>query len=442
MALGSLLESDLIFTKSISGDYTLERNISRVEIDAPEGEASLLNNVTITLPAITPIFINRDNITIKRIDNFANTNFIVKIVAENPTDLDETDNQILLDIFTGVEIYAGNDGKWKSTNGFSEHRKQVLQTRSTGLTINGFDVANYISVNTTAQAWHTVNILQGGEGWIYDRELDDFNPQVYKVQWDATNALDTDPPNQDGNLIIYVDKTGTITLESINQFSLLPVFAQDGKDANRLIQLGLFTRVGGATNAIAPAIQGQVNIALALDSLLDSIGTVNSAANPLGLEAMGTNLNLRFTAGEGSGRKLGFATASGALNPITNVLLADVDNVPILLATRDNVIQGSGITVNVTQYEDPNNFGTLITLTNNRAKVSFYRGFPDLFFLGEILGTREYTTTLLAMEDNELPKFPSIIFFGFSLSKIAALKNEIDLQTNAIFEKLPRVDLV
>lgn len=425
-----------ISTITITSDTTLNQYYNRVEIDGSGGSP-----ITVTLPDNTAPFIDKAPIYFERIDDFTNVNNVVKIVAQTASKLKEVGQEIILDLSLGVEVFLDSNDDYRSTNSFSEKRRQKLQNMSTSLTIDGYDKDNYITVDTTSQAWDTAEILQGGEGWIIDRTSNDFDPDVYKVSWDPTSGIDTSPTNQDGNFIIHVNTTGVITMESIDERSLLPVYSASGANANTNLQIGQFARSGGTATGAAQAIQGLVNSPLAIDQILQSFGTLNSAANPLGVEANGANLNVNFTAGEGIGTLLGWTGDAGGLSRNLNILSADISAVTIILVTRDNVIQGSGTTVNVDQYEDPNNPGTLITMANNTSKLNFYRGFPDDGFITECLGQATYATISAALESGESPDFPALVAFGFSLSEIALDKDETDLAANATFRKLPRIDL-
>jgi hypothetical protein len=87
-----------VITTSISGDYTVSFNDTRIEVNASSG------NVTITLPTITDQFKKRPEILIKRIDDDVLGLYNVII---NGTSGNYEDDGIKLFGLEGTTIYAG-----------------------------------------------------------------------------------------------------------------------------------------------------------------------------------------------------------------------------------------------------------------------------------------------------------------------------------------------
>ena len=430
-------------TLQVTGDTTLTKHFDRIEIDGSAGD------VTITLPDNANPFKGRNAMEFIRVDDFANINFIVKIVAETPSNLAETDNEIILDIELSVQVYFSSvDNKYRSVNGFSEKRIQELLTRSTSSYVAGYATqANYLEINTTAQAHETLDINQSGTGWIYDRTTEKFKSRPFKIKWDSadTQALDSTPPNTDGQFLVMLDKDGTIIIESVNELPILPSFNDGGRNSNTELQIGLFFRDSGVISATNAGGGEKVNTAIRVDDTLDTLGVVNSATNPYLISFNGANLNLDLSAGQALVRATGFLTDIGGLAPDIENLDAPITQITIIFATRDGTIQGitSPGTMNVTQFEDPNNPGTLITIINDtKAKVNFYKAFPSDSFLGEIPGQAEYISVAAAVAADEDPEFPSLVAFGVPIQKICILKNETDPPTNAVIKSFPRIDLL
>ncbi len=501
----------------ITSDTLLTEYHNRIEIDNSSSD------VTLTLPNNTSVFEGREPMDVVVINDITNINNLAKIIAETPSNLDEVNQEIILDIELGVRVYFSSiNNKYRSTNSFSEKRIQTLLPRSTCLHVPDFDQDNYMKINDTAHAFETIDILQGVKGWIYDRtrqltfvsatqnsgvevnfeftnhklkkgqvfKNSDLSPVAYnttfpalftvksvvdgdnitvdllsdpggdatgtavaeiidrslvprpfKVSSNPTNDLDTSPPNQDGQFITHLDHNGTVVTESINDLALLPSFNNGGANSNTHIQLAVYARDGGFVSAFAPLGSEQINIGIRINDLTDSLGVINSSNNRLAISFNGANLKLDLSAGEGQVRATGFLGSPGGLSPDRAVLSVIVPQVTIILGTRDGAIQAVGDDINVTQFEDPNNPGTLITMTNNTSKVNFYKGTPTDQFLVEIAGRAQYGTIQAAIDADESPTYPSIIEFLIPVQKIFVDKDETDLLANATIENTERIDL-
>ncbi len=502
-----------------SGDILLTKHFDRLEVDGSAGD------VTIILSDNFSPFKGRGSMEIIRIDDLTNVNNIVKIVAETPSNLDETDEEIILDIELCVNIYfSSTNNKYRSVTGFSEKRIQKIKDLSSSVLVQDYDRLNYLATNTTAQSYDTVDVLQGGTGWVIDRtttlnilsathntdaevvfEVENnslragesfkvagftpsaynttfpvlwkvkssignnvtvdlssdpggnatvigtalnnnriTNPRVYKVAWIAQEGID-DPSGSgvDGNFAIFVDKTGTVKMESFNDVSLMPSYSTSGENINTSNQLGVATRAAGVFIAPpAPAPQMHLNVSIRVSQILRSLGTLNDDVSPVGIEAMGANLNVRMTAGQGLIGMIGYTGPTQGLSPDLTVLTADIDNAVVVLTDRLNSIISALLTVNVTQYEDPDNPGSFITLQNDtKAKINDYRAFPDVGFFSETLGEGEENSIALAFLANGDSNFPSIVAFGLSTSRLAVLRNAISLvdDSEAQFVNLPRL---
>lgn len=429
-------------TLKVTGDITLTKHFDRIEIDGSVGDT------TITLPDNTSPFKGRNAMEFIRVDDFANINNIVKIIAQTSSNLAEKDQEIILDIELSVEVYFSSiDNKYRSVNGFSEKRVQALMLRSTCSYVLGYTTAdNYTSINTTAEAHETVDINQSGSGWIYDRTDEKFISRPFKVSWDSSNtqALDTAPINLDGSFIIFLDKTGTVFVENVNDATILPSFNNGGRNSNTELQIAAFNRLSGSINPLLAGGGEKVNVGIRVDDIIDSIGPVNSLTNSFKLSFNGVNLNLDLNPGEGLGRAIGFLDVAAGLSPDVDRLADTITQITIFFVTRDNVIQSitSPGTMNVTQFEDPNNPGTLITMTNNnRAKINFYKIFPSQSFIAETPGQAEYLSIQNAIDADEAMNSPSLLLFGIPVQKVAILKNETDPPANSIIVTSERIDL-
>ena len=92
-------------TTDITADYTLQVGDIRNEVDATSG------NITITLPAITSSFKNKDYIVFKRIDTTMNTVTFVGTASN----FEDENIQIGNDPQLGVlVIYASNSNIWRT----------------------------------------------------------------------------------------------------------------------------------------------------------------------------------------------------------------------------------------------------------------------------------------------------------------------------------------
>lgn len=430
-------------TLQVTGDITLTKHFDRIELDG------LASDITITLPDNTSPFKGRNAMEFIRVDDFANINNIVKIVAQTPSNLAETNQEIILDIDLSVKVYfSSTDNKYRSVNGFSEKRINTLLSRSTCSYVSGYTTqANYLSINTTAEAHETLDINQSGNGWIYDRTTEKFASKPFKVKWNSadTQALDSTPPNTDGQFITMLDKDGTIITESVNELPILPSFNNSGRNSNTELQISVFFREAGLMSAVSAGGGEKVNTAIRVDDVLDTLGVVNSATNPYLISFNGANLNLDLSTGQALVRATGFLTDIGGLAPDIEDLDVAETQITIIFATRDGTIQGisSPGTMNVTQFEDPNNPGTLITMQNDtKAKVNFYKAFPSDLFLAEIVGQAEYLSVQGAIDADEDPEFPSLVAFGVPVQKVCILRNEADPPTNAVIKSFPRIDLL
>ena len=426
----------------VSGDETLTRPFNIIKLNA------LSADLTFTLPTLTPSNIQQfalfGNMLIERVDDFTNINNLCKVVAEIPTDLNELNNEIILDIETSVFVFADLDtGKWQSTNQFSDKRIQTIMTRSTSSYVPNYSLPeNYIEINNTAHAFETINILQSGNGWIYDRSTgnDKFASRAYKVSWDFTNTqdLDTSPANQDGQFIIMIDKTGAIIVENVNDQPILSDYNFGNRNSNTELQIGAFARDAGVVVSLAAGGGEIVNTGIRINTLIDALGPINKS---LSIEFNGANLKLNFLKGDALVRATGYLSVIGGLSPDKESLLNDIPLVTIITVTRDNILQSISNDVNVLQIEDPNNFGTLITLSNNRAKNNFYKASGPEQFVVEFLGREQYLTTQAAIDSLESPEYSSIVNFLVGVQKIAVLKNETNLTLNAQIANTDRINL-
>lgn len=99
------IDSDKIVVDilSVSGDFTLDKHYSIIEVDATAGP------VVITLPTVTATFLQKSPILIKRIDDTTN------IVTINGTSSNYEDDGIILFGLEGTSVYASIIDFWRST---------------------------------------------------------------------------------------------------------------------------------------------------------------------------------------------------------------------------------------------------------------------------------------------------------------------------------------
>lgn len=95
-------ENNYILTSSITSNYTVNAEDTRIEVDATNSD------IIITLPTITENFKYRPVILIKRIDDTLN------IVTINGTSGNYEDDGIILFGLEATQIYASNANIWRA----------------------------------------------------------------------------------------------------------------------------------------------------------------------------------------------------------------------------------------------------------------------------------------------------------------------------------------
>jgi hypothetical protein len=424
-------------SQEFSGDGTLTNLTNTIRLNA------LSNDVTLTLPPVTQEVAAFGNILIERVDDFTNINNLCKVVTQTPSNLDELNEQILLDYFKSVEVYADlASGKWRSTNDFSRKRIDALMPLSSNIYVPAYDKDNYMSIDSTTFGHDTVNILQGGVGWIVDRSVDKFAGRAYKVAWSPQSAIDTDPPNQSGSILLTIDKNANIELSIIGDLPLTVPYLPNNKNANTHLQYAAIVRSGGTITDVFPVGGERINLGNSLVSVLDSLGPVNSSFNKVEIELNGANTRLNLLAGQALSRGTGLLGDAGGDAPNTGVIENNINEVLIISVTRDNIIQSVSLDANTTHYEDPNNPGTMITLTNNRFKINFYKSFLVGLFIGEVLGQTQYLSLQASLDSSEEPDYPAITVGGVPINRLHVEANATNLQVDAALVDGPRIQLV
>ncbi len=432
---GITTDSDEFTILQITADTTLDKFYNRIELDGSSSD------VTLTLP---DSFSDERTMEIVRIDDFANINNIVKVVAETATNLDEMNQEIVFDIFLGTRVYfASALGKYRSIDGFSQKRIDTLLTRSTGTYINGFTPSTYTSINTTAQTWETININQGGIGWIYDRTNDDYLPRPHKVKWVAQVGVDdTGGVGADGEFITHINTSGVQVTENVSNLIILLTYnGVSAINSNTHIQIAAFTRISNSIISPTAKITNSLNTAKRLDALLDSLGSMNNADNPILTSFNGANLKIDINTGQGISRGQGFADSAGGQGPDIDILETAIVQASILLLDRNGLLISTSTDIDVTQIEDPDNIGTFLTMGNNTAKFNFYKFFVGTSLYVEILGQQTYGTITLAIASGEEPQFPAVLSLAVITQSIAVNKSETDLTANAVLANTARMDL-
>ena len=101
------------------------------------------------------------------------------------------------------------------------------------LTVEG-DISTLLSFNSEVGN-DSININVPGTAVILDRTTN-FKPEPQYVSWAQTLSIVS--PSDNGSYIIYVDNTGLVKIDEVNQNAKLPAFDIGGLDMNNAVQLG------------------------------------------------------------------------------------------------------------------------------------------------------------------------------------------------------------
>lgn len=313
--------------------------------------------------------------------------------------------------------------------------KRIKQNRERDLStsvinIDG-DLSTLITFNSVGGN-DEINVNHSGEAIIVQRDANFVERPVY-ISWSQT--LNMVSPDADGLLLVLVNSSGNIELQNVDSLAKLPPIGTF--NSNDYVQIGAFVIVAGDITQTGPLIQYSGNMGNRLAYFMDYLGEVNSKTDSISTEIIPATLNMEIIGGSAVNRSVSSNLSEFTKRPDIDEL-AGINPATIALITRDNIIQSFGLVMNVDDYEDPNNPGTLIALGNNKAANKFTVVFPGGGFIGLQLGQVEYSSTILAINSGENSDFSNI--FGSSLpdKQLAIEEGETDL-SNALIRQLPRI---
>lgn len=409
-----------VITTTIDGDYTIGFNDTRIEVDATAGD------VIITLPIITDAFKRRPEILIKRIDDSTN---IVTIVG---TGGNFDNDDLILFGFEGAEVYASEADIWRnitSQKRIKEHRENDM---SSGVVKIDGDITTFFTFNAEPVGNDSFTINHPGVAVVVDRS-ETFGAKPEYIPWVPITIVS---PVADGNVIVFIDKTGVIQAANVNALAKLPAYDASTPNMNDSVQLASYVISGGVISSAGTAALPQWlgNISNRLMGVMDSLGVINDFAQRITSEIIPGGLQLEIGSGKAISRSVGFKDSLGTQKPDI-IEVPDVSPSLIGTATRDNALVSFGFDLDVLNYESP--IGTVTAIPPNKTANRFLAVFPNNQFTGVQLGQRTYNTTILAINSFELSEFSEIIGAGVPTIQIAIDKSEIDL-SNAIIKNLPR----
>jgi hypothetical protein len=406
-------------TTSVAGNYTLTGLEQRIEIDAS------LGNVTLTLPEVTDLMKNRDDIEIVRIDDSLNEVNIIGINNSLPN------SPIYIPIESIVNIYASNSNFWND-KGFKNDHILKMSSMSSGISFIGNDINSPADLITfpllSDNGDGTFNINHSGRALIIDRS----NPYYPKDKYPFWNATNNIPVGADGVYVLLINSSGSIVQHQYaDQSSQLKATDPDFNTDNH-IQLGTISVFGGLINSIQPVIQYSGNIANRLRGLNRILGVVNSVTEPIRIVPVINTLNIAIQVGDSSSADFGFVKLGAKAPDIDRV---DPELSPALLVTalRDNTIIGASFDIDVTLFESSPGVTTI--MNPNKFAVRWLISFTD--FVGVILGKTEHNTAQLALDSNIPASIPPVATGGLLGTKIAVGRNVLNLNSpNAEFKFL------
>lgn len=304
-----------------------------------------------------------------------------------------------------------------------DKQQKYCSDLSTGLLSMTGDPETLITDNMDG----TIDINHGGQFRIVDR-TDTFNflSRARRNSFIATNNIDHTASGTDGNKVIIVDMSGTITIEALASGSakLLAFEGVGVPNFNTHVQIGSISKDSGTINSFLTVISVNNNINNKLRFATDTIGVVNSVNDPQDIVISGNNdLKLNYTKGSSILTDIGFVDTDG-LSPDQDILAADVTDVPILSVTRDGIIQAIGTDLNVLDIESP--IGTLTPMGNNRSANRYVLGFADEQFIAVLFGQADFSTIDVAAIAPETLDNIALTQFGVKLRKISVEKSETD----------------
>lgn len=222
------------------------------------------------------------------------------------------------------------------------HDRHQIQSSSVSYIDN---INNFFSINPD----NTININSGGEGVIWDRTIDQFQPRRRKVRWEPTYNIPTFYPAFN---IIYVNKFGQVSVLPSGSAKLLN-YSINGIDQNNVLQIAGAERT--STPNVNPVASGALiqyfyNLGNMYSSSMDTVGPINSLVKPVDISLNSGLTTLNIASGIVNSRNGNSLSSIYTLNA-NNLTVPTVSTAPIITANRLNTPIASGITLNVTNYE-------------------------------------------------------------------------------------------
>lgn len=413
----------VITTTSVTSNYTIKSTDQRIEYDASGG------NIVVTYPVITAAFKNKPDLEHKRIDTSLNTVNFIGTSGNYEDENFQLGNDPQLE---SIKTYASNDGTWRRAGYGLPEQKAYYDSLSTGLISLTGDPTTLITDNGDG----TMDINHGGDFRIVDR-TDTFNfiSRSRLRSFVATSNIDHTASGADGNKVIIIDNTGTISIIALPKNSS-KLSADEGSgipNFNTHLQIGTLTKNSGTVNNFIFLVTINNNIFNNTRFFLDSIGIINTIMDPQDIVISGNNdLKLKYTKGSSLLTDTGFKN-TGGLSLNQNKLIADIVDVPIISVTRDGLIDSISTDLNVVDIESP--IGTLTPMSNNQAANRYILGFADEEFVVALYGQIDFGTIAAAALAPDLLANIDLTQFGTKLRKISVNKNETD-NANFIFTLL------
>ena len=312
-----------------------------------------------------------------------------------------------------------------------------ITSRSSGILWIGTDINTPADLITnpllTDNGNGTFNINHAGQAEIIDRSNPSYPKQKYP-SWSIANNIAI---GTDGVYVILIDSTGTIVQHQYSDQSSELKATDENFNTDNHIQLGTLSVDGGFISSIQPVIQYSGNISNRFRAFQRLLGLVNSSKAPISITPILNTLNLQINVGNSASADFGYVKL-GSKAPDIDRVDPVVAPAFLLTALRDNSIIGAGFDLDVSLFES--SIGIATVMTNNRASNRWLISFTD--FAGVILGQTEHNSVAIALASTNLANIPAIASAGLLVTKIAVLKNTLNLDfPNAEFKSLPRIDL-
>lgn len=331
-----------------------------------------------------------------------------------------------------------------------EQQQKLYSGLSTNIIKIGTD-SDDPTTNITDNGDETLNVNFAGIFRIVDRVNDSngspANNQFSKsrsrvLNWAAQSNIDHSSFS-DGNILVIVDNTGTISIVQLaTGEALLPIFSNSEPNINTHIQIGSLTKDSNVVVAgsVVSKVATDSNIQNKLRNITRILGTINTLDDPVIISpiiatiGISTNAGIAFIAADDG------YVETGGINPNQFTVTASS---PTLILTVNRAGTGNIVNVstslNVTQFEDPLNPGTFIAIGSSKAANRFIMAFAT--FNAELLGQTTYSggsRLIDASEANEPLDIPNIAIFGGKISQVSVenAATDLSLVAQAIFKDL------